>query len=156
MERTWVRRWLWAAAVGWLPGALAALGCGQGAPFDIVPVHGKVTYEDGTPIPGHQVLVKFHPQFEGKDAKTQPRYAQAEVSKTGEFVEATTWKYGDGAIPGPHKVTVEALSKTYAPNGNVDPIYANPETTPLTAEVKASGDTFEFTVKKPKKIVRDN
>jgi hypothetical protein len=52
-------------------------------------------------------------------------------------------------------VTVDALSKTYAPNGNVDPIYANPETTPLTAEVKGSGGTYEFQVKKPKKIVQD-
>ena len=29
-------------------------GCGSSVPFDFVPVHGKVTYEDGSRIDGGQ------------------------------------------------------------------------------------------------------
>jgi hypothetical protein len=38
-------------------------GCGTSEmPFDIVPVHGKVTYDDGSLIPADSILVAFNPR----------------------------------------------------------------------------------------------
>jgi len=130
-----------------------ALGCGESSPFSIVPVKGKVTYKDGSLIPAHRLLVKFHPQVKEVDAKTFPRYAQAEADpKTGEFIEATTWKWGDGVIPGAQKVTIESLKMGDSPNGNVPAIYSDVQTTPLTTDVKNSNEPFAFEVDKPKKV----
>ncbi len=157
MDLLVVRQCLRIALASLLPTIVIALGCGgESAPFAIVPVSGKVTYKDGSLIPAHRLLVKFHPQVEAIDAKTHPRYAQAEVDpKTGEFVEATTWKWGDGVIPGAQKVTIESLKKGDSPNGNVAPLYSSVDTTPLTTEVKNSNEPFTFEVDKPKKVVQD-
>ncbi len=124
-------------------------GCGDGAPFDIVPVTGKVTYEDGSLITAPRVVVSFHPQVEPLDEKTYPRPGTAEVnSKDGTFSEATTWKYGDGVIRGPQKVTVESFDDMESPTAEVPQIYRSPDTTPLTAEVGSGETEFTFTIKK--------
>jgi hypothetical protein len=151
-----VRQCVRIALASVLPTVIIAVGCGQSTPFDIVKVKGKVTYEDGSLIPAHRLVVKFHPQVEAIDAKTHPRYAQAEADpKTGEFIEATTHIWGDGVIPGQQKITVEAWKKGDSPNGNVAPVYADALNTPLETEVKQSNEPFVFKVPKPKKVVPD-
>ena len=143
-----VRTWL---CLGLLSGLIltGVSGCGDGAPFDIIPVTGKVTYEDGSLITAPRVVVSFSPQVKPLDEKTYPRPGSAEVHvKDGTFSEATTWKYGDGVIAGPQKVTVESFDDMESPTADVPRIYRSPDTTPLTAEVGPGSTEFTFTIKK--------
>ena len=124
-------------------------GCGESAPFDIVPVTGKITYEDGSLIPAARVVVSFNPQADPLDEKTYPRQGAAEVHvKDGTFSEVTTWKYGDGVIAGPQKVTVESFDEMENPTPDVPQKYRSPDTTPLTAEVGPGSTEFTFTIEK--------
>lgn len=128
---------------------MGALGCGDGAPFDIIPVTGKVTYEDDSLIPAARVVVSFNPQVDPLDKKTYPRPGVAEVNvKDGTFSEVTTWKYGDGVIVGTQKVTVESFDEMENPTADVPQIYRSPDTTPLRAEVGSGSREFPFTIKK--------
>jgi len=84
---------------------IAVIGCsGSGSPFPYVPVSGKVTYEDGSPLPVSGMILNFYaldaPAIEG----ATPRPAQAEVNSQGDFSHATSYKYADGLIPGRHRV----------------------------------------------------
>jgi hypothetical protein len=46
-------------AICWL--VFLSTGCGgSGSPYDYVPVSGKVTYEDGTPLPIGGFVIKVH------------------------------------------------------------------------------------------------
>jgi len=127
-----------------------AVGCGPTAPFDIIPVTGKVTYEDGTTIPADRIEVIFNPQTEPIDQKTYPRQGAAEVNTAdGTFSAMTTWKYGDGATVGPNKVTVISYDADENITDAVPEIYRDPETTPLGEVEVGSGSThFEFKIKK--------
>lgn len=82
------------------------LGCGDGGPFEYTEVEGLVTYEDGTTIPAGGMQLKFialdAPSVEGASA----RPAIAHVDSNGRFQGATSYKYGDGLIPGKHKVAI--------------------------------------------------
>jgi hypothetical protein len=86
--------------------SVSTTGCGSGGPFDYVPVSGKITYDDGTPLPGSCKLI-----FVAQDAPTvegaHPRPARANVNAQGEFDVVTSHKYGDGLIPGKHKVAIQ-------------------------------------------------
>jgi hypothetical protein len=156
MDRSVVRQCFRIAVASLLPGIVIAVGCGESTPYSIVPVKGKVTYKDGSLIPAHRLVVQFHPQVASIDPKTHAQYAQAEADpKTGEFIEATTRKWGDGVIPGPQKVTVVAYKLGDTPNGNVPPLYHSVETSPLAAEVKNTNEPFAFEIDKPKKVVKD-
>ena len=122
------------------------LGCGKsGEPFGIVPVEGKVTYEDGTPIPN--VFVQFVPETPPLDAKTVPRPGVASITDDGTIELVTTYNFGDGVVVGKHKVIV--YSKT--PNGqrtkDVDPKYGTASTTPLIVDTADS--PFHIKVEKP-------
>lgn len=97
-----------AALTRWmlLPALMVVVGCsGSGSPYDYTPVSGKVTYEDGTPLPLGGYVIKFvaidPPQVEGM----KPRIAQANVNDKGEFSSATSYKPDDGLIPGKHHVS---------------------------------------------------
>jgi len=151
--------WLFPSVRGgrcWAVGLAACLlsivaGCG-GEPFKLIPVSGKVTYADGSLIPGDQILVRFVPDQEAVEGKPVPPAATGEVNpQDGTFEGLTTHKYLDGAVAGKHKVTVVAM-KT-APDGSLAPSRAVPEkyqdaaTTPLTWEVVA-GKPAEFKVEK--------
>ncbi len=76
------------------------------SPYDYIPVSGKVTYEDGTPIPSGGFALKFYaldaPEIEGMS----PRPAQADIDSSGNFDCVTSYKYGDGLIPGKHRVAI--------------------------------------------------
>src|SRR5436853_7492179 len=85
-----------------------ALGCGSGSPFHYVKVKGKVTYEDGSPIPGNGLRIRFFPLDAPKVENAVPRPAYARFDDQGNFDSVTSYKYGDGLIPGKHKVAIEA------------------------------------------------
>ena len=121
---------------------LAAVGCGDGAP-SVTPVRGKVTF-NGQPLTTGRVMTM----------PTAGRGAGGEIKPDGTF-ELTTPDYGEGAIPGAHKVAVRAFDDS----GVTDPElvsgksliparYANPMTSELTIEVSADGEnapTLELT-----------
>lgn len=125
---------------------LLSAGCGDSGPFEYIPVQGKVTFEDGTPIPAGGMML----QFQSLDAKPvgdmHPRPASASVDASGEFKLATSLKYGDGLIPGRHKVALQ-----YATDAKgkllIPPDYAHLGTTPLIVD---TGDgVLEIKVPRP-------
>lgn len=137
------RDWQFKNAAPALAGTLLALasfltaGCNSSVnPFGVVPVEGKVTYEDGSPIPG--VAVQFIPQALPIDAKTVPRPGVAGIADDGTIEQVTTYDYGDGIVPGKHKVIVKSKTGNGQRTNAVDPIYSSVDSTPLvvdTAEV---------------------
>ena len=116
-------------------------GCGGSDPYKAVPVSGKVTFEDGTPIPVGRMTVVFTSLTPPVEKNVIPRPAQAEVKVAdGTFSEATTHRLGDGLILGRH--TVEAFS--YDGKGKLVKLAINP------TEIKVSkkSTVFEFKVKR--------
>jgi len=125
----------------------ALTGCGQGDPFDYVKVSGKVTYEDGSPIPGDRLEVEFVPLAEPVDPQTHPRPGFATMNEDGTFDSVTSYKHGDGLVPGRHKVAVRSFSEDLNPTGAVPEEYTNPETSPL--EVDTADAPFHLKIPKP-------
>jgi hypothetical protein len=126
-------------------------GCG-GEPFSLVPVAGKVTYTDGSLIPGDQILVRFIPEQTPTSGATVAPAALGEVNpQNGTFEGVTTHKYCDGTVPGTHKVTVVALKNgpdgIPVPSKAVPEKYQNVESTPLRWEVVA-GKPAELKIEK--------
>jgi len=155
MARQWNRwpesRWLpyrWAVGCGVVGCMLLLEGCG-GQPYGVVPIRGKVTYEDGSLIPAHSLLLEFNSQEKPKDPKTFPRPGRAEVNVAdGTFSNVSTYDYNDGAIRGQHKVVVKAFDQNGSPVYHLFPKeYSDVTTTPLTIEV---GSQREFHIKVPK------
>jgi len=125
-------------------------GCGSGRPYDTVSVSGEISYEDGSRIPASQITLIFIPQVAPLDAKTHPRPAVAEVDvNDGTFSELTTWEFGDGAIPGKHKIQVHAYDELDEPSPSVPPVYGSPSTTPLEVEIRHKTTDLKLTIKKP-------
>ncbi|WP_148072684.1 hypothetical protein [Bythopirellula goksoeyrii] len=80
-------------------------GCGDSvSPYDYIPVTGSVTYEDGTPIPSGGFVLKFYALDAPEVKNMWPRPAQADIDSNGKFDCVTSYKYGDGLIPGKHRV----------------------------------------------------
>jgi len=126
---------------------LLSPGCGSGGPFEYMPVQGKLSYEDGSPIPAAGSIAL---QFESLDAKPvgemHPRPAMASVDSQGVFTSATSLKYADGLIPGKHKVALhyatDAKGELLVPKE-----YTHLGTTPLVID---TGDgNIEIKVPKP-------
>jgi len=134
--------------------ALAALGgCGS-EPFSFIPVSGKITYADGSLIPGDRIIVRLVPvqaQTVGKDtAGNATGYVDP---KDGTFPGVTTHKYLDGVVPGRYKVVIMATAvgpQGERPTGAVPQAYQNAGTTPLEVEVTSSNRYFEWTIEKPR------
>lgn len=127
--------------------AVACAGCSASDPFDYVPVQGTVTYDDGSKIPAARLRLTFVPQAKPIDAKTNPRPGEVDCQPDGAFDKVTSHKFGDGVVPGAHKVLVIALDEKDQPTDAVGPEYSNPNTTPLsfdTAELP-----WTIVVKKP-------
>ncbi len=83
-----------------------SLGCGgSSSPFDYVSVEGKLSYEDGTPIPAGGIKLIFDSQAP-PIGDAYPRPGTVIVGPEGRFQEVTSYKYGDGLTPGKHKVTI--------------------------------------------------
>ena len=124
-------------------------GCGGSEPFKLVPVSGKVTYDDSSLIPAKRIVVTFLPQVEAADAKTHPRPGQAEVNVVdGTFSFMTTRQAGDGATAGPNKVLIASYDDRENPTDHVPLIYRNAETTPLKIDVGKDPQPFNLRVKR--------
>ena len=127
--------------------ALLLTGCGS-EPFPMVKASGKLTYEDGSPLPmkaGDTLGLVFLPQAPPRDPKTHPRLGTAAVNpEDGTFPAATTHKYGDGLIRCTYKVSI-FTGDTYSPA--VPREYCDPDTTPL--EVDASLQPMWIRIRKP-------
>jgi hypothetical protein len=123
---------------------IAISGCGNGEPFDLVKVQGKVSYEDGSLIPAGRMVVRFISQTRSRDPKIVARPGEAEVDRaTGSFEYVTTHNFGDGIVVGEHKVII-------VPAGPAVPAeYSTVETTPL--KVNSKDSPFDIRIKKPKK-----
>jgi hypothetical protein len=117
-------------------------GCG-----DNVSLGGKVTYsDDGTPLENGTIAFT--------NGTIQ---ARGEVGKDGAY-NLGTLKVGDGLPPGSYKVYISGAEKiepgktptTQLISRLIDPKYASPDTTPLTAKVDVSTRTLDFKVDKAK------
>jgi hypothetical protein len=125
--------------------SLSCLGCGSGSPFKYVKASGKISYEDGSPLPNVRLL------FDAQDAPAvegaHPRPAVANVNGQGEFECVTSYKYGDGLIPGKHKVAIDAGGNIVG-KAPVPKEYLSMATTPLM--VDTTNLPLEIKVPKPK------
>ncbi len=124
-----------------------ACGCGNGSPYSYKKVSGKITYDDGSPIPTGALRIRFTTLDAPAVENAHPRPAFAMVSADGAFDCATSYKYGDGLIAGRHKVSIE---KEGLPDTKVvvPKEYLSANTTPITVDTKDS--PFEIKVAKPK------
>ena len=122
-------------------------GCAPVNPFATASVSGKVTYDDGQPIAAATVIVHFIPQAPAVGNK-HPQPAQATLKPDGSFAFASTFARDDGAIPGLHKIVIEAMNADYSPCPSaVDVRFSDPEQSPLSVEVLAGGENhFELSV----------
>jgi hypothetical protein len=119
-------------------------GCGSGQ----YPVHGKVSYPDGTAVTEGMVV------FESK-GNDNPIMARAEIQPDGSYVMGTK-QPGDGLQPGTYRVLV---APKYDPNAvdrgprppAIDPRFSSFSTSQLTCEVKAEDNNYPITVKRPEK-----
>ena len=129
--------WLGAALLG--IGLTGVAGCGGGPPYKTAPVSGKITYDDGTPIKAASIRLQFVSQAEPIDPKALPKDGTTDVKPDGTFDAVSTWKPGDGAILGEHKVCVLAFDEKGNFSKAVPEIYRNSKTTPLTVTVSSGG-----------------
>jgi hypothetical protein len=119
------------------------LGCGSGEPFDYIPVTGKLSYEDGSTIPAQGIVLQFIAQDVKPIDGMHPRPATASVNGQGEFNEATSHKFGDGLVPGKHKVALmyatDANGKLLVPvdftHAGTTPLVVDTATLPLDIRV---------------------
>lgn len=76
-----------------------------------------------------------------------PRPGMANVDANGNFDCVTSYKYGDGLVPGKHKVAIQAANER---DGKlvVPKEYASTETTPLVIDTADS--PLDIKVPKPK------
>lgn len=129
-------------------------GCSRGGPAPTFYVTGTVKLSDETPLSGGRVL--FRPTS-GKHS------ARGDVQEDGTF-ELTTFKSGDGAVAGPHKVMITpALPKDFmdepaARAGYRSPIdqrYQGVSSTPLEFTVTDEGSNhFDIVVEPPTRSKR--
>ena len=85
---------------------LSAVGCGSDVPFEYLRVQGRLTYEDGSVIPASGIRLQFVPVDAQPVDGAYPRPASEDVDAQGNFKNVTSYKYGDGLIPGKHKVAI--------------------------------------------------
>jgi hypothetical protein len=124
-------------------------GCSGDTPYDIVPIHGKVTYEDGSPIPAETIFVWFHPQADPLKPSVHARPGITELNpEDGTFEYVSTCDHADGVILGKHKVTIKLGDESLTGAGSIPPIYADPATTPLEIEVTERNQEFELKIEK--------
>ncbi len=142
------RRWVRCAVLPLLILATLTIeGCGSNGPFTYRKTTGTVTYEDGQPI-APEVTLRFTSLADSPDGKSFPRPATAHADAQGNFSAVTSYKYGDGLIPGKHKVVIEVGP---GPNGKplVPPEYTNVAKTPLIVD-SSTTDHLEIKVPRPK------
>jgi|SRR6516162_5865052 hypothetical protein len=128
------------AALAFLAGVA---GCGDGR----CTVHGRVVYEDGSPVTEGIVI--------GEKAEGDRRVkTQGSLKSDGTFSWGTL-RPGDGAEPGNYRVVVvpRAVGEKEASQGMlpaVDLKFSNPQTSGIDFEVKPGRNELNITVTKPK------
>lgn len=123
------------------------LGCsGSGSPFDYIPASGAVSYQDGSPIPASGLQLVFITQDAKPIGDAYPRQATASPDAQGRFDSVTSYKYGDGLVPGKHLVFFNFAT---GPDGKllVPQEYTHPSTSPLI--VDTANLPFEIKVPRP-------
>lgn len=121
------------------------LGCGSSGPFSYMPVSGKISYDDGSPLPSELTLV-FIAQDAPEVKNSVPRAGIANVNASGVFDCVTSHKFGDGLIPGKHKVVIQ-LPRGQSTQPIVRQEYTSDETTPLI--VDTADAPFDIKVPQP-------
>lgn len=141
------------ALIAGLSIAACVPGCGSNVPFDFVPVHGKVTYEDGSLIEADSILVTFNPILSEAKGKFVPPGGQTNINvQDGTFSSVSSHRKDDGVAVGRHKVVVVSFKK--GPNGMpvptaaVPPVYRNVNSTPLEIEVDSIDQVLDLKVSK--------
>jgi hypothetical protein len=129
------------------------LGCGSKVPFEIVPVHGKVVYEDGSLIPADSILLTFNPVLKGEKGKIVPPGGQTNVNvQDGTFSAVSSHRANDGVARGRHKVVVVSFKKgadgKSSPSAAVPAVYRNESSTPLEVQVGSSDQFLELKISK--------
>ena len=142
-KNTGQRRLALLAALAFLAGVT---GCSHGR----YPVHGKVTYPDGSPVTEGSVI--------GETTEEPKSMAQGSLDKDGSFSWGTE-KPGDGAKPGKYRVIVvtRALGELEISEGKqpaIDPKFSNPSTSGIDFEVKSGKNELPITVTKPEEKKR--
>ncbi len=118
-------------------------GCGGGR----YPVHGRVVYEDGSPVTEGMVI--------GEKAEGDRRVkAQGSLKSDGTFSWGTL-SPGDGAEPGKYRVVVvaRAVGEKEASQGvrpAVDRKFSNPQTSGIDFEVKPGRNELNIKVTRPR------
>jgi hypothetical protein len=129
---------------------VSVAGCGSSVPFDFVPVHGKVSYEDGSRIDADSILVTFNPIVSGEKSKTVPPGGQTSVNvQDGTFSAVSSHRANDGVAVGRHKVVIVSFKKgSSAPSPAVPPVYRKESSTPLEVEVVSTDQFLDLKVSK--------
>jgi hypothetical protein len=131
-------------------------GCGSGEPFSYVPAKGTVTYEDGTLIPAPRLRLTFiavDPPTAGDEKIFAPKGKGDVVNGDGKntdghFEDVTSHKFGDGLLPGKHKVLIVPIDANERRlEGVVPPEYGEVNKTPVI--VDTAEQPFVIKVKKP-------
>jgi hypothetical protein len=124
-------------------------GCSSQDRMKTAIVKGQVTYK-GKPVPNGTVL--FIPSDQGPSAT-------GELQKDGTYT-LTTYRKGDGAVLGKHKVVIVAMEdnsdklpeqRNPLPPSIVPDKYTSAVTTDLTAEVKDVENVIDFNLREEKK-----
>jgi hypothetical protein len=118
------------------------VGCNSGGDFPTAPVIGRVICE-GKPVP--HVMVFFEPTESGKSAITGK--AGFAIAKDDGTFRLTTYKDGDGAVVGHHRVRVGLPHREDYPNFKCD-CYLNSEVDFTELDVKKGKNEFELVLKK--------
>lgn len=123
-----------------------AAGCGP----SLYKVEGKVTLEDGQPMPSG--MVSFEMQ-EGKKLVM----ARGNIELDGSY-RLSTYKPGDGALPGKYRVLVAPAAEFSGdppegtpPRVDIDARFKSFDTSGLTFEVKPEKNVFPIKVARPGK-----
>jgi hypothetical protein len=123
--------------------AVTLVGCGKSVTY--VPVTGTVKFSDGAIPSGDVATVTFQPAEPGPNTKG----ASGSIGKDGTFTLQSV-QPDDGARPGNYNVTVHVMQGYPRGRSVVAEAFTKPDTTPLKATVKESGENhFDFIVERP-------
>ena len=133
---------------------IASTGCGNKIPYSIVPVHGSVTYEDGSKIAADILMIAFEPTGFQRGEGMVPPSGQTEVDvESGTFDSVSSYRANDGLAMGRHRVLVAAFRA--AEGGQRIPLpavpsqYSQASTTPIEVEITEANQELEIKVAKP-------